>query len=195
MTVDQSGLTRRRILSGGLLAGIGAATVGLGLLLTPSTAHAAEFMLQGGWRWCPKCQGLFYFGSRFTPHFGRCPAGGQHTNTNSFSYYLLCNPDPSAGGFTGTQPGWRWCQKCQGLAYIMNGVVGRCPSSGSHDHTGSFGYHLWIEATPSVPDQDQWRWCDRCQGFFYGPSAPISRCPQSGPHRVSISLNYALQHD
>ncbi|MCA1692808.1 MAG: hypothetical protein LC733_11645, partial [Actinobacteria bacterium] len=34
------------------------------------------------------------------------------------------------------QDGWKWCEKCQGLAFSGNGA-GRCPADGTHDHTRS----------------------------------------------------------
>jgi len=196
MMVDQPGLNRRRLLRGGLLAGIGAATVGSGLLLTPSAAYAGTMVRQEGWRWCKKCQGLFYFGTRFDPHFGRCPAGDVHTITDSLRYSVLGDTTEPWAEYEidGQQFGWRHCRKCMGLSYIKNGV-GRCPASGSHDHTGSYGYYPFYGGAPSTA-QDQWRWCDRCQGMFYGPGAPISRCPWGAGHRIgSTSLNYVHLHD
>ena len=41
---------------------------------------------QAGWRWCRKCQGLF-FGENLTN--GRCPAGGAHDPKQSGDYNLL----------------------------------------------------------------------------------------------------------
>jgi hypothetical protein len=41
---------------------------------------------QPGWRWCRKCQGLF-FGQN--PTKGRCPSGGRHAGEQSGDYNLL----------------------------------------------------------------------------------------------------------
>jgi hypothetical protein len=193
MTVGRSRLNRRRLLRGGLLAGIGAATVGSGLLLTPSAANAFPNTSQEGWRHCKNCQGLFFFNNSFTPLFGRCPAGTVHTAEGSFRYRLLRDiQEPwSEYQLPGLQFGWRHCKKCMGLSYIKNGV-GRCPASDYHDHTGSHGYYLYHDVVITTPAaQDQWRWCDRCQGIFYGLAAPASRCPLGGPHRIgATSHNY-----
>lgn len=47
----------------------------------------------------------------------------------------------SVGGAWG-QTNWRWCNKCQGLAYGGNPSPGACPRDGVHDHSGSFDYTL-----------------------------------------------------
>ena len=41
------------------------------------------------------------------------------------------------------QTDWRWCKKCQGLAYAGNPSVGPCPAGGDHDHSGSSDYILY----------------------------------------------------
>jgi len=47
---------------------------------------------QGGWRSCPKCQGLHFAG--FPDFKGVCPAGGQHEQTGSFAYVLAHDVAP-----------------------------------------------------------------------------------------------------
>ena len=45
----------------------------------------------------------------------------------------------------GAQPGWRYCQKCQGL-WLSTGVgTGSCPAGGLHDKAGSSEYSLAFE--------------------------------------------------
>ena len=90
---------------------------------------------QSNWQWCRKCQGLAYAGN---PQQGRCPGadGGQHDHTGSWDYVLM-HDQTLAGG----QNNWRWCTKCQGLAFAGN--PGVCPADGGqHDHTGSSDYIL-----------------------------------------------------
>jgi hypothetical protein len=41
-----------------------------------------------------------------------------------------------------TQPGWRWCHKCQGLFYGPNMPVSHCPAGGTHDGGQSGSYNL-----------------------------------------------------
>ena len=40
---------------------------------------------QEGWRWCHKCEGLFFAGH---PSQGRCPAGGSHDASQSGHYAI-----------------------------------------------------------------------------------------------------------
>jgi len=40
------------------------------------------------------------------------------------------------------QDNWRWCHKCQGLAFAGNPSPGACPAGGLHDHAGSGNYSL-----------------------------------------------------
>jgi len=35
------------------------------------------------------------------------------------------------------QDQWRWCRKCQGLAYAGHPATGRCPAGGAHAYAGS----------------------------------------------------------
>jgi hypothetical protein len=44
---------------------------------------------QQGWRWCRKCQVLFFNGNG---HFGICPCGGGHDPTGSGAYTLMHVP-------------------------------------------------------------------------------------------------------
>ena len=127
---------------------------------------------QPGWRWCAKCQGMFFAG--FT--LGVCPAGGTHADPTKSGSLLYVLPHDIAGDGS-NQDGWRWCGKCQGLLF---GTAGVCPAGGAHDTTDSFNYvlhHLAVgEATPAT-EQPEWRWCNRCSGLFFGPNDDRSVCP------------------
>jgi hypothetical protein len=89
-------------------------------------------MSQSDWRWCNKCQGLFFEGH----NLGVCPTGGTHNDGGSGDYVLSNIGDPSGG-----QPNWRWCNKCQGLFFAGNNL-GVCPTGGTHDDSGSSDYVL-----------------------------------------------------
>ncbi|MBA4064095.1 MAG: hypothetical protein C0501_10360 [Isosphaera sp.] len=94
---------------------------------------------QPDWRWCRKCQGLAYAGDASdTPVPGPCPAGGLHDHTGSFDYILAHDQAPGSG-----EANWRWCRKCQGLAFAGNGGPGACPAGDQHDHSTSFDYILF----------------------------------------------------
>jgi hypothetical protein len=54
--------------------------------------------LQDNWRWCQKCQALFFAGNVTSV----CPAGGGHENVGSADYRLLVDSEPE---FAGTSDG------------------------------------------------------------------------------------------
>ena len=88
--------------------------------------------LQGSWRHCGKCQGLWN-----TDWFGNsvCPGGGSHSTAGS-GYYALIFMNPNLGSGNGSLQGnWHWCQKCWGLWFAGNGL-GRCPAGGGHQPPG-----------------------------------------------------------
>jgi hypothetical protein len=117
---------------------------------------------QSNWRWCSKCQGLFYGGA-----LGVCPAGGTHTKSGSGDYVL---PTSGAG-----QSNWRWCSKCQGLFY--GGALGVCPAGGTHTDPATSGSWDYVLPT-SGAGQSNWRWCNKCQGLFYGGNPTLGVCPK-----------------
>jgi len=43
---------------------------------------------QLSWRWCHKCQGLFYADRNLGPFKGVCPAGGSHDDNPSAAYSM-----------------------------------------------------------------------------------------------------------
>ena len=140
----------------------------------------APTVAQRNWRWCHKCQGLFFAGNPGPV----CPAGGAHDQTGSANYRLVQNSPLYPG-----QSNWRWCHKCQGLFFAGHpGSV--CPAGGAHDRTGSGDYSL-IHQNPLAPGQHGWRWCHKCQGLFFGANAG-SVCPAGGPHEAVGSGDYAL---
>jgi hypothetical protein len=57
---------------------------------------------------------------------------------------------PSATLTPWVQANWRWCNKCQALAYGGNADLGPCPASGLHDHFGSGDYSLVVDASEIV---------------------------------------------
>jgi C1A family cysteine protease len=138
--------------------------------------------VQRNWRWCHKCQGLYFAGN---PTQGICPASGQHDHTGSGNYALVQNQPLAA-----VQQDWRWCHKCQGLFFGGNSNP-ICPAGGNHDHTGSGDYSL-VQNTPNIPGQDNWRWCHKCQGLFFAGNPSKGVCPAGGSHDQTGSGNYNL---
>ncbi|MEV4116098.1 hypothetical protein [Nonomuraea sp. NPDC049695] len=81
------------------------------------------------------------------------------------------------------QAGWRWCERCSGLWYSLNGTRGGCPAGdildGGHHSTGSGNYIL-----KTIEDggrgQSNWRWCGACQGLWYWGNSTFGHCPSQG---------------
>ena len=139
---------------------------------------------QGGWRWCRKCQGLF-----FGPNQEKsiCPSGGLHDGSKGSHYYLAHN-DPNACG----QAGWRWCNKCQGLFYAPSIKESKCPADGKcHVLSGSANYIL-THNDSKAPGQSGWRLCQKCKGLFYDGSVK-GLCPvDKKEHRAAAGNEYRL---
>jgi hypothetical protein len=91
---------------------------------------------QQGWRWCKKCQGMFFAGN---PTQGSCPSGGAHDGSASGAYTLI-HAAPAAPG----QHDWRWCKKCQGLFFSGHATDGKCPAGAAHDPSASGDYALLV---------------------------------------------------
>jgi hypothetical protein len=147
-----------------------------------------ELVGQDNWRWCHKCQGLFFSGGQDS--IGNCPAGGQHEKSVSGNYALAHN----APDFSG-QHDWRWCHKCQGLFFSAGqDSIGSCPAGGQHEKGVSGNYALAHNA-PNTPGQQDWRWCHKCWGlFFSGGQESVGSCPAGGQHEKGVSGMYTLGH-
>ncbi|MEO9295931.1 MAG: hypothetical protein ABI347_10090 [Nitrososphaera sp.] len=99
---------------------------------------------QPGWRWCSKCYSLAFLDPGRGP--GSCPAGDKHDHSSSGKYFVefTRTHDPSIGQKwvdEVEQPGWRWCSRCEQLAYTRNTT--RCPAIlgfGDHDFSQSGSY-------------------------------------------------------
>src|SRR5713101_9894980 len=91
---------------------------------------------QGGWRFCQKCQGLFFDGPP-NPR-GACPASGQHDPSAS-GHYLMVFGD---GTEPNSQGSWRFCKKCQGMFFAGHADQGHCPAGGPHDASASGPYQI-----------------------------------------------------
>ncbi len=182
--VDVS-LTRRALFSAFGALGLTGATLSH-LDNSPALASAALNTKiqdnQGGWRWCNKCQGLFFSGNSQ----GVCPAWGAHDSTGSGNYQLVDNVVGGPG-----QHNWRWCNKCQGLFFDGYPFQGRCPAGDSHIITGSGNYVL-MSFTPGSPGQHNWRWCNKCMGLFFAGSFNMGACPAWDAHDLSRSGDYVL---
>jgi hypothetical protein len=181
-----AGMSRRTALRTGLLIGGGLAGVATGMLSSPKPANA-EGAAQFGWLWCTRCQGLYY---SWNGTAGRCAAGGGHRGSTVFKYWLWYDNEGTPD-IVELQFLWRWCRRCQAVAYTGNGRIGWCPAGGQHNHAGSLNYGMYHDYPP-VAGQPDWAWCHKCESLFYGPHQSSSSCPQSGRHQVSVTFNYTV---
>lgn len=138
---------------------------------------------QANWRWCKKCQALFYGGFA-----GACAGGGTHDGSGSGDYVLKLEQAPNSA----EQDHFRYCKRCQGLFYGDAPSV--CPLGGAHDGSGSGDYVLFNNQIPSGtngPTQALWRLCQRCGGMCYGDLG-AGTCPSGGGHDFRASYNYVM---
>jgi hypothetical protein len=159
----------------------------VGVVGIPVGAAAAEN--QAGWRWCKKCEGL-WFADGGDSRKGKCPAGENHDTTDSGNYLLTQNEDDAAG-----QQGWRWCKKCEGLWFADGGETrkGKCPAGGSHEDTDSGKYTL-IHNDDDAKGQQGWRWCKKCEGLWFadGGESRKGKCPAGDNHDMTDSGKYTV---
>ena len=146
--------------------------------------------IQKKWRRCIDCQGLFYAADASHPG-GVCPAGSEHDWTGSWEYALTLDVQ---FGPVGTQKGWRWCHKCDGLYYPEPLKLGVCPAGGIHDHTGSGDYWLTLGSVVPKNSEGHWRWCNKCMGLYFAGGQTQGVCPAKGPHDSKGSKEYILAH-
>ncbi|KAJ4217955.1 hypothetical protein NW759_008548 [Fusarium solani] len=138
---------------------------------------------QADWRWCRKCQVLSFAGGPVSD----CQAGGKHNFTGSGNYSLCIDGNPRA--IVSGQDQWRWCNKCQALAYDGHTC---CPAGGAHISTGSWNYTL-IGNNPAVPNsQTGCMWCHKCYGLAYSKASSAGTCPRGGTHDHARSADDAL---
>lgn len=134
---------------------------------------------QLNWWWCVKCQALTFGGAATGP----CPAGGQHAHAGG-EYAVLGVPEGERSSGA-AQVNWRWCRKCQVLAFNGAGSLGACAAGGSHDHSGSGNYALAGELV-----QDRWRYCGKCRSLVTAATS----CAGGGQHQLG-STNYCVPYD
>jgi hypothetical protein len=147
--------------------------------------------LETGWRWCHKCQVMFYPGFK-DPGWGAiCPADYRpHDGSSSANYAALVGEDAP-----GQQGNWRHCLKCQGI-YFGPGENGVCPSDHHpyhpHQTFSAWPHYAFLTGDDAPGQQGNWRWCHRCGGMFFNgnPSKGVCPAPGGGPHDASRSGRY-----
>lgn len=93
---------------------------------------------QPNWRWCYRCQGLFWGGFGGVCWGNQGPSTTGPHNQGSTSYDVFWN---SSG--LQTQTNWRWCTDCSLIFWIGSGTGGGvCPATGLHHRGGSTNYQM-----------------------------------------------------
>ncbi|SEA62793.1 hypothetical protein [Nitrosospira multiformis] len=141
--------------------------------------------LQRDWRWCNKCQDIF-----FGPSVGtsKCAAGGTH-NVGTSNYSVRYGPHDQAGW----QKDWSWCNKCQVLFFGPNVGNSKCAAGGTHN-VGTWNYSVRYNADDQSNLQRGWSWCNKCQVLFFGPNVGNSKCAAGGTHNVG-TWNYSVNYE
>ncbi|MEU9048486.1 MULTISPECIES: phosphodiester glycosidase family protein [unclassified Kitasatospora] len=153
---------------------------GWNFALPNTTQGATDTTGQPDWRYCAKCNGLF-----FAPHEAatgsRCPLGGEHVPAGW--NFVLPNNVQGATDTTG-QPDWRYCGNCHGLFWAPHGATDGtvCPVGGEHSYPpDSWIFHLPSreQGADASSGQPEWHFCSRCHGLLWTGAATPGTCPRS----------------
>jgi hypothetical protein len=156
-----------------------------------------EMTVQGGWRHCKKCQGLFFRAN----HPSVCPAGGEHDDVGSGRYALFITDAAGAG----LQGSWRYCKECKGLWNTDWTGLSVCPATADrmrprpHSQDGSGAYalifmNLGARGGEAGGLQGNWHWCQKCWGLWSAGNG-IGVCPAGRGHlKPGAALDYKLLH-
>ena len=151
--------------------------------------NAANAPGQHHWRWCHKCQGLWFEDGQISV----CPSDkGAHSLAESGDYAVEVNPQD-------IQKNWQKCARCQTLYLASNGI-GVCKAGpGGHNAGGTSSYLLVDDVSPvnsNGPKQagweGGWRYCKKCGALWMGQSTG-SYCPTGGGHSLIGSGEYWLR--
>ena len=137
---------------------------------------------QPEWRWCDRCQGLFY-----GPEVANsaCPACGTHTPPLDQSGSGNVQPAGQRNPRPNTPERLAMVRQMSRLILWTKCRDSVCPAGGTHtrpDQSGSGNYSLPHNAFPDPTRQDNWLWCDKCQGLSFGPNVANSVCAAGGTH-------------
>lgn len=136
---------------------------------------------QNEWRFCQKCQSLFFNGNSAK---GVCPAGDGHI---AAGFDFILTHDVAGPG----QPDWRSCGKCSTLFYDGYAKKGVCPAGGGHAATG---FNFVVTYDSPGPGQQGWRFCQKCQSMFFDGYPAKGTCP-AGEGHVAAGYKFVLPYD
>ncbi|HEY0734802.1 MAG TPA: hypothetical protein VGD69_07825 [Herpetosiphonaceae bacterium] len=132
---------------------------------------------QEDWRFCQKCQALFFNGF---PNKGRCPAGGGHRRESSARNFFLPHDVAESNHAQGA---WRFCHKCNAMFFDGFPTKGSCPGGGGHESAG-FVFVLPHDIPAQGLNQGGWRFCHKCFVMFFDNAPGQGRCAAGGGHEA-----------
>lgn len=136
------------------------------------------------WRFCNKCQVMFYTDA----DSNSCAAGGTHV-PQGYQFRLPFDaPETST-----VQRNWRSCNKCQAMFFNGYQKKGSCPAGGGHVADNTFRYSLPHDVLGTPTAQTDWRFCNKCHSMFYDGYPAKGRCAAGGGH-VAQGYNFVLPH-
>jgi hypothetical protein len=151
-----------------------------------ASVFADDDISQDQWRFCDKCEGLFYNGF---PTKGTCPAGEAH-NAQGYNFDL-----PHGNNLVETakaQVSWRYCGKCFSMFFDGFPDKGKCASGAGHVAQG-YKFRLPHDISGDGNNQSSWRYCQKCHVMFYDGYAGKGRCPAGSGHSA-YGYMFVLPH-
>jgi hypothetical protein len=173
--------TRRSMIAAGGSAVLTAGLAPVGLLGFVGAARA-QIGDQPDWRFCNKCNAMFFDG--YPTNKGHCPAGGTHV---AQGFRFLMHFDAGKGDGGRRQYDWRFCGKCSAMFFDGYPNKGTCPAGGAHSAAGwMFGL---VHQSPTGWQQNEWRFCNKCEVLFYDGYPSKGHCAAGGGH---VSQGYVF---
>ncbi|WFB09783.1 hypothetical protein LRS74_24095 [Streptomyces sp. LX-29] len=175
---DAGRLSRRRLIGGTLAA----STTALGAAAFASAAPAVAGS-SAGFRWCNRCQGMWF---RSSGDSGHCPVhhwwDHSHYEEGSGTYWFTDGtPQPGQDRFG--MLALKWCLTCK--AAYFSGGRGVCPNNENGHTPSARTFRIETDLQPPLsnfPKQGGWCRCRRCRALFYLPHLGRSHCPAAtGP--------------
>lgn len=164
-----------------MLAWLGGTAIAVVLASTAGVVLHRPATTQSGWRFCQKCQALFFDGDQ---RKGKCAAGGSHDEAG-FNFTLT--HDTVAEG----QRDWRSCTKCSTLFFDGYQKKGVCAAGDAH--TGA-NFNFIVTHDVPGPGQREWRFCQKCYSMFFNGFPAKGTCPAGGGHDAA-GFNFVLPYD
>lgn len=131
---------------------------------------------QKDWRFCGKCNTLFWAPDENVAG-SFCPFDGGTHNWIGWNF-VVPNDQQGATDQTG-QKNWRFCSECHALFFAPDQLpAGVCPKGGRHQ---PLGWNFYLpndqQGATDATGQKDWRFCLNCHGLFFDGFAHKGVCP------------------